>query len=80
MLAMEVIAEIRRRYYVQHEKISSIARSLKLSRQTVRKHLGTEAEPVYQREQQSSRKQGGYIPLLEQWLADDPLWLGRGAA
>lgn len=71
MLAMEVIAEIRRRYYVQHEKISSIARSLKLCRQTVRKHLGTETEPVYQREQQPSRKLGSYLPLLEQWLTVD---------
>jgi predicted transcriptional regulator len=46
---MEVIAEIRRRHLVSKESISSIARDLKLSRQTVRKHLQTEAEPVYSR-------------------------------
>lgn len=46
---MHLIAEIRRRHYVDGESISSIARSLKLSRPTVRKHLKTEQEPVYQR-------------------------------
>lgn len=43
---MEVIAEIRRRHFFSKESISSIARDLKLSRQTVRRHLQTEAEPV----------------------------------
>lgn len=47
MLSMEVIAEIRRCHLVSKESISSIARDLKLSRQTVRKHLQTEPEPVY---------------------------------
>lgn len=46
---MEVIAEIRRRHLVNKESISSIARDLKLSRQTVRKHLQSEAEPLYSR-------------------------------
>ena len=36
MLLMELIAEIRRRHLVRHESISSIARDLKLCRQTVR--------------------------------------------
>jgi transposase len=49
---MEVIAEIRRRHLVSKESISAIARDLKLSRQTVRKHLQTEAEPVYSRQKQ----------------------------
>jgi DNA-binding NarL/FixJ family response regulator len=35
---MEVIAEIRRRHLVSGESISAIARDLKLSRPTVRKH------------------------------------------
>ena len=43
---MEVIAEIRRRHLVSGESISSIARDLKLSRPTVRKHLRTESEVV----------------------------------
>lgn len=46
---MEVIAEIRRRHLVSKESISSIARDLKLSRPTVRKHLQSESEPVYTR-------------------------------
>jgi DNA-binding transcriptional regulator LsrR (DeoR family) len=49
MLFMDFIAEIRRRHFVSDEDISSIARSLNLSRTTVRKHLLTTEEPVYQR-------------------------------
>lgn len=41
---MDIIAEIRRRHFVSKESISSIARSLGLSRPTVRKHLKTEAD------------------------------------
>jgi predicted transcriptional regulator len=40
---MDLIAEIRRRHLVRHESISSIARDLKLCRQTVRRHCRTEA-------------------------------------
>jgi hypothetical protein len=36
VLSMQVIAEIRRRHLVSKERISSIARDLKLSRPTVR--------------------------------------------
>ena len=36
MLLMDLIAENRRRHLVRHESISSIARDLKLCRQTVR--------------------------------------------
>ena len=50
MLNMDVIAEIRRRHKVSKESISSIARDLKLSRPTVRKHLQTESEAVYLRQ------------------------------
>jgi DNA-binding CsgD family transcriptional regulator len=48
---MDLIAEIRHRYLVNNESISSIARDLQLSRPTVRKHLKTESEPVYERQQ-----------------------------
>ena len=51
---MDIIAEIRRRHLVSGESISSIARSLNISRPTVRKHLKTVAEPVYQRQSQSA--------------------------
>lgn len=46
MLSMDIIAEIRRRHFISGESISSIARSLQLSRPTVRKHLRTEREIV----------------------------------
>ena len=47
VLFMDFIAEIRRRHFASGEDISSIARSLKLSRTTVRKHLLTTEDPVY---------------------------------
>ena len=62
---MEVIAEIRRRHLVSKEIISSIARDLKLSRQTVRKHLQTETEQVYSRQQQPAPKLGEFQATLE---------------
>ena len=65
---MEVIAEIRRRHLVSKESISSIARDLKLSRPTVRKHLQTESEPVYTRQKQTSPKLGEFQVTLEGWL------------
>lgn len=65
---MDIIAEIRRRHLVSGESISSIARGLKLSRPTVRKHLKTRDEPVYQREKQPMPKLGEFQSLLEGWL------------
>lgn len=62
---MEVIAEIRRRHLVSGESISSIARDLKLSRPTVRKHLQTESESVYLREHQPAPKLGAFRSVLE---------------
>jgi len=46
---MDIIAEIRRRHLVSGESISAIARSLNLSRPTVRKHLHSTVAPVYER-------------------------------
>lgn len=68
MLSMDFIAEIRRRHFISGESISSIALSLKLSRTTVRKHLKTIEEPVYQRKTQSFPKLGGFEDQLKQWL------------
>lgn len=68
MLNMEIIAEIRRRHLVSKESISSIARDLKLSRPTVRKHLQTLTEPEYQRSQQVVPKLGEFQTLLANWL------------
>jgi len=50
VLAMDVIAEIRRRFHVDHETITSLASTFNLSRPTIRKHLKTIEEPVYQRQ------------------------------
>ena len=71
MLSMEFIAEIRRRHFVSGESISSIARSLKLSRPTVRKALKTEAEPIYQRQHQPTPKLGEFQAQLIDWLELD---------
>lgn len=65
---METIAEIRRRHLVSKESISSIARDLNLSRQTVRKHLRTIIEPVYKRNHQPMPKLGAFQSKLEDWL------------
>lgn len=53
---------------VSKESISSIARDLKLSRPTVRKHLQTESEAVYTRRNQLSPKLGEFQATLEGWL------------
>lgn len=68
---MDIIAEVRRRHLVSGETISSIARSLKISRPTVRKHLASESEPIYRRESQHEPKLGSFKPLLVKWLETD---------
>ncbi len=68
MLGMEFIAEIRRRHLVNGESVSSIARSLQLSRPTVRKAIKASAEPVYRRRSLPAPKLGGFLAQLEQWL------------
>ena len=68
---MEIIAEVRRRHLVGKESISSIARDLKLSRPTVRKHVKSGAEPLYRRRSQSAPKLGEHRQVLESWLASD---------
>ena len=65
---MEVIAEIRRRHLVSGESISSIVRDLKLSRPTVRKHLHTESEAVYHRQQQPAPRLQEFQSILANWL------------
>jgi hypothetical protein len=64
VIRMEFIAEIRRRHLVEGESISSIARSLKKSRPTVRKALTTLSEPVYQRASQPVPKLGPFQAQL----------------
>lgn len=47
MIKMEVIAEIRRLHFVEHVMVSDLAKRLKLSRPSIRKHLKTVKSPVY---------------------------------
>ena len=70
---MDLIAEIRRRHLVRYESISSIARDLKLCRQTVRRHCRTEAKPSYQRSQQPTPRLGAVQQTLETWLRTERL-------
>lgn len=65
---MELIAEIRRRHFVGGESVSALARSLNLSRPTIRKHLQTIEPPKYQRQHQPSPKLGDFQATLEHWL------------
>jgi transposase len=71
VLSMDHIAEIRRRHFISGESISSIAKSLKLSRPTVRKALKVETEPAYQRQVQPTPKLGGFKEQLTDWLELD---------
>jgi transposase len=71
VLIMELIAEIRRRHLVSKESISSIARDLKLSRPTVRKHLRSIEPPLYARQSQPTPKLGCFQSVLEAWLKTD---------
>lgn len=68
---METIVKIRRRHKVKGESISSIARDLNLSRNTVKKYLNTEGGPVYQRSCQPTPKLGAIQTVLETWLEQD---------
>jgi len=68
---MDIIAEVRRRHLVSGESISSISRSLKISRPTVRKHLSSVEEPIYKRDVQPEPKLGSSKILLIKWLEID---------
>jgi transposase len=68
---MDMIYEIRRRYKVQKQSISEIAREMGLSRPTVRKHVERVAEPKYEGAQPAPPKLGGYQAQLQQWLEQE---------
>jgi transposase len=68
---METLVKIRRRHLVKGESISAIARDLGLSRNTIKKYLKAEAEPVYQRTQQPAPKLGSHQTTLTTWLEQD---------
>jgi transcriptional regulator with XRE-family HTH domain len=68
---METIGKIRRRHKVRGESISAIARDLNLSRNTVKKYLKAEIDPVYRRSRQPAPKLGVFQSELEIWLEQD---------
>jgi len=68
---MDMIYEIRRRYLVQKQTITDIAKDMGLSRPTVRKHILTVDEPKYQRDQTAAPKFDPFKAQLTQWLAED---------
>lgn len=68
---MDMVYEIRRRYLVQKQTITDIAKDMGLSRPTVRKHLLTVDEPKYKRVQPIAPKLGQFEAQLTQWLVED---------
>ena len=71
VLEMNVIAEIRRRFHVDKETITSLANTFNLSRPTIRKHLNTVDESVYRREIQPHPKLGLFHEQLDTWLEQE---------
>jgi transposase len=70
MLVVETIGRIRREFFVQGKSIKAIARALKLSRNTVRKVVRSNATAFsYEREVQPLPKLGGWTAELERLLA-----------
>lgn len=70
---METIGKIRRRGLRDGESISGLARSLQLSRNTVRKYLKEGVDPVYRRKHQVEPQLGPWREQLDGWLHSDAL-------
>ena len=68
---MDIIYEIRRRYAVQKQTVSAIAKDMGLSRPTVRKYLKVIEEPKYVRAQPVAPSLGGFEDQLKAWLEED---------
>ena len=73
VLKMEIIAEIRRRHFVENETVTALSQIYKLSRPTIRKHLKTVEPPVYRRKHQPCPKLGEFHQQLEEWLLKESL-------
>jgi transposase len=71
VIEMDVIAEIRRRFHVENETITSLANAFDLSRPTIRKHLKTVEEPIYHRQNQPHPKLGLFHSQLDAWLEQE---------
>ncbi|MGY8627960.1 helix-turn-helix domain-containing protein [Chromobacterium violaceum] len=68
MICMETIGKIRRRHLVGNESISAVARSLNLSRNTVKKYLKTTEAPPYQRRHSHQPRFGALMQTLYAWF------------
>ncbi len=69
---METAGRIRRDHFVKGRSIKSIARDLKLSRNTVRRVLRSEQTSFpYEREKQPHPRLGRWKPELERMLAEN---------
>jgi transposase len=78
VIKMDMIAEIRRLHFVENETVSALAKTFKLSRPTIRKHLKTLEEPVYStRQHQPHPKLGTYLDQLHAWLRNDAALPGK---
>lgn len=72
MIYVETLGKIRRRYFVNGDTISQIARDFRLTRKTVRKLLqSTDLDPKYVRRRQPQPKLGAFQGVLEEWLRTD---------
>ena len=72
MVSVETIGKIRRAWHVQGKSIRSIAKSMGVSRNTVRKVLRSgEATPKYRRPDQPHPKLGDFVMELERKLEDN---------
>ena len=71
MVTVDTIGRVRRAYFVEKRSIKSIARSLKLARNTVRSIVRAEAETErrYERREQPRPQLGAYVAALEEMLA-----------
>ena len=70
---METIGKIRRLRLRDGESISGLARDMNLSRNTVKRYLKKDSEPVYRRKTQPLPQLGGWQDRLKEWLASDGL-------
>ncbi len=72
MVGGEEREKIRRAYYIEKKGIKRIAREFGHGRKVVRKAIKESGIPVYQRRQPVSLPVlGPYLPIIQQWLADD---------
>lgn len=68
---MDIIAEIRRRHFIENETTTSQAEAFKRSHPTIRKHLKTIEEPVYQRQNLPHPKLGSFHNQSKTWLEQE---------